>query len=245
MTHPVGIVIRDGAVDGWVFDLPDCRAIGGTTDEVRSLLPAVIADHVLWLQAHGEKPDATDFDFDVIEEVSSDAEFAFEDDRQASLPDDIEAAARFVTYANEDLVSLTGAMPDALSSWKVPATAVRIDDRFPDVRSINDMVAHVGSAMSFHIRGVGDVINRVALPEGPATLQSAFETTLRRFQAFDAEERSGRLYTIKTPRGDAEWTARKAFRRIINHQRFHTREVQQRLAWLTLGVPEFLPASRE
>jgi hypothetical protein len=38
---------------------------------------------------------------------------------------------------------------------------------------------------------------------------------------------------------------RKVMRRIISHKRFHTREIEQRLAWLTLGVPEVLPQNRE
>jgi len=34
-------------------------------------------------------------------------------------------------------------------------------------------------------------------------------------------------------------------RRIISHKRFHTREIEQRRSWLTLGVPEVLPQNRE
>jgi len=34
-------------------------------------------------------------------------------------------------------------------------------------------------------------------------------------------------------------------RRTIMHKRFHTREIEQRLCWLALGVPEVLPANRE
>ena len=35
-----------------------------------------------------------------------------------------------------------------------------------------------------------------------------------------------------------EWTVRKALRRCIMHERAHLREIQQRLAWLVLGVPK-------
>jgi len=245
-SYRIGLTIRDDAVDGWVFDLPGCRAIGGSVDEVLGLLPAVVADHVLWLSQHGNKAgEAPSFDFKVVEEVRSNAEFVFEADKEAVTRDDIEATVRYVTYAHEDLMALTQPMNDALLSWKVPPSAVKIDDRFPDVRSIRDMVAHVGAAMSFHIRGVGDVANRVRSPEGEPNLTTAYETAVARLRALNDEESSGTVYGATGPRGEAEWTARKAFRRIVNHQRFHTREVQQRLAWLTLGVPEFLPASRE
>ena len=110
---------------------------------------------------------------------------------------------------------------------------------------MRDMVDHVGAAMSFHVRGVGDVAQRVQSPPGQPNLLTAFDTTVGRLRALNAEERAGTVYKTTGPRGEAEWTARKAIRRILNHQRFHTREIQQRLAWLTLGVPEILPASRE
>jgi hypothetical protein len=53
------------------------------------------------------------------------------------------------------------------------------------------------------------------------------------------------MFRHSTQRGEAFWTARKVIRRIMAHKRFHTREIEQRLAWLTLGVPEVLPQNRE
>jgi hypothetical protein len=44
-------------------------------------------------------------------------------------------------------------------------------------------------------------------------------------------------------RGAEHWTVRKALRRAIGHERFHSREVEQRLAWLLLGAPEVSPAA--
>ncbi|HLF79331.1 MAG TPA: hypothetical protein VJB57_17755 [Dehalococcoidia bacterium] len=245
-TYRVGLTIRNGSVDGWVFDLPGCRAVGGSREEVLGLLPVVIADHLAWLNQHGEQAgDASSCDLKVIEEVTSTSEFVFEDDKKPVTSEDIEAAVRHVGFAHADLKALTSVLPDTVLDWRVPPSAVKIDNIFPDVRSMRDMVDHVGAAMSFHIRGVGDVATRVRSPEGQPNLQTAFETTVARIRALNDEERAGTVYRITGPRGESEWTARKSLRRILNHQRFHTREVQQRLAWLTLGVPEILPVSRE
>jgi hypothetical protein len=233
-------------VDAWVFDLPGCRAIGGSVEEALGLLPAVIGDHVAWLDGHGEVTrDAFPFDYKVVEQVESTAEFVFEADMRPMNLDDIETAARLVGFAHDDLVALVRPLPDVVLDWRVPPSAVKIDNIFPDVRSMRDMVDHVGAAMSFHIRGVGEVAGRVPSPAGTPNLFTAYETNIARLRAFNEEERSGRVYRSSSPRGEAEWTARKSLRRIVNHQRFHTREVMQRLAWLTLGIPEFLPASRE
>jgi hypothetical protein len=57
----------------------------------------------------------------------------------------------------------------------------------------------------------------------------------------------GKLYVRVNQRSGAEmeWTARKVMKRIISHTRFHTKEVEQRISWLTLGVPEVIPQNRE
>jgi hypothetical protein len=244
-TYNVGIARRDGSVDGWVFDLPGCRAIGATADEVLTLLPVVIADHIVWLDGHGEVTrDAFPFDVKVVEDVSSTSEFCFEADRAALTDEHLEQAVRHIGWAHADLVQRTRELPDIVLDWKPPASAVKIDAIYPDVRSIREMLAHIAAAMTFHIRGVGDVTERVPDPEC-ATLFNASDTTLSRLRGLNEEERSGKVYTRTGPRGESEWSARKAVRRIANHIRFHAREVEQRLCWLTLGVPEVLPVSRE
>ena len=158
---------------------------------------------------------------------------------------DLQIAVRRVGFAQDDLAKAIEHLPEAVLDWRVPPSAVRIDNIFPDVRSIRDMLGHVASAMSFHIRGVGDVATRVPAPEGTPDLATARDLTIARLRALTDEERSGRVYKLSGPRGESEWTARKAIRRIINHQRFHAREIEQRLCWLTLGIPEVMPVSRE
>src|SRR5581483_5187081 len=140
---------------------------------------------------------------------------------------------------------VTGVLTDPVLDWKPPASAVKIDAIFPDVRSIREMMQHVATALSFHIAGIGDVVTRVPSPADRFNLQGAYEVTVKRLAALTDEERSGKAYVLKTARGETEWTARKSLRRIINHQRFHTKEIEQRLSWLLLGVPDVLPVARE
>ena len=52
----------------------------------------------------------------------------------------------------------------------------------------------------------------------------------------------GRVFTRRLPwqaEGEERWAPRKVVRRVISHERFHTAEIQQRLAWVLVGVPEF------
>ena len=72
------------------------------------------------------------------------------------------------------------------------------------------------------------------------------ERTLERLRTLSDEE----LSRVFRPRrswqeGSEMWTVRKVLRRIVGHEHFHTAEIQQRLTWLLLGVPEFVnPGSR-
>ena len=111
-SYRVGIArSRDGSAAAWVFDLPGCRAAGGSVDDVRALLPVVVAEHVAWLQAHGESV-ATDAGLSVVEEIDGRGEFVFEADKEPVGDADIETAIRRAGYARDDLIALVRPLPD-------------------------------------------------------------------------------------------------------------------------------------
>jgi hypothetical protein len=120
---------------------------------------------------------------------------------------------------------------------------VRADERVPDARTIREMLEHAAGAETYFLRNITE-----PPPSQPPAAVRGFETgreaTIAHFRALELPD-SGRVFRRQGPRGEAEWSARKVLRRIINHQRFHAREVEQRLCWLALGVPEVIPASRE
>jgi hypothetical protein len=247
-TWDVGIARREASVDAWVFGLEGCRAIGDDLDGALALVPVVIGEHLAWLASHGEPAgDASSIEYRVVEDVDAvgRSEYVFEADKAPLTRDQVEAAIRRMQFAQADLVSLAENLPAVVLDWRPPASSVKIDDIYPDVRSIRDMVTHVAQAMSFHTRGVGGVASRVPAPEGEASLVSALATAVGRLRSMNEEELGGRVYRMPGRTGEAEWTARKALRRVLNHQRFHLKEMQQRLCWLTLGIPDVRPVSRE
>lgn len=246
-TWEVGIARRETTVDAWVFGLEGCRAIGDDLDQALALVPVVIGEHLAWLASHGEPVSTGDTEYKVVEEVDAvgRSEYVFEADKQPLAQADVEQAARRIQYAHADLLSLAERLPDVVLDWRPPESSVKIDNIFPDVRSIRDMVTHVAQAMHFHLRGVGDVTQRVPAPDGEPDLAAAMETALARIRSLNQEEMAGTVYRVPGRSGEAEWTARKALRRILNHQRFHAKEIQQRLCWLTLGIPDVRPVSKE
>ncbi|MPZ48177.1 MAG: hypothetical protein GEU75_02500 [Dehalococcoidia bacterium] len=242
-TYRVGLTLRDGAIDGWVFDLPGCRAIGLSVAEAVDLLPVAIAEHLAWLKGHDESvPDPDSFDFEVIEEVESNGEFCFAADAEPLTRDEVDTAIRRMGYSLADIIAISEPLPQRLLEWRPPGTSVRADERVPDPRTIREMLEHAAGAETHFLRNIIE-----PAPSGPSAVAgfvAARAASLAHFAALDLAA-SGNVVTRQGPRGEAGWSARKVLRRIINHQRFHTREVQQRLCWLALGVPEVIPASRE
>jgi hypothetical protein len=225
-----------------VVELPGCRAAAGGLDEALALLPVVVGDHLAWLAGHGERvsPGAAT-EFDVVEDVRPAGDVIFESDREAITREQLDLAITNAGYAHADLMARLEHLPDVVLDWVPPASAVKIDQIFPEVRSMRHMLEHLATVESNFY--VGSLADQPVLVPAP-TLAELHDQTAARLRALPDDALS-RVYLRSTPRGDSEWTVRKALRRIINHKRFHTREIEQRLAWLTLGVPEILPQNRE
>ena len=177
----------------------------------------------------------------MVEETEARGEYTFAFDREAMTRDEMETAIRHAGYAHADLMTVLNGLPDVVLDWVPPASSVKIDQIFPDVRSMRMMLEHLGTVeANYYIGSLADEPGErieVSLPE----LHASSETRLRALP----DETLGRLFTRTGPRGEMQWTARKVMRRIISHKRFHTREIEQRRSWLTLGVPEMLPQNRE
>jgi hypothetical protein len=245
-TYRVAIARREGNVDGWVLELQGCRAIGSSMDEVHSLLPVVTAEYVSWLRGHGETPEEAT-SFDVVEEVEPGAgDFAFEADKQTLTEPELDACMRLMSYAHQDLLMLVESLSAVLLDWKPPASSVRIDATYPDVRTIREMIDHVRTVEpSFYVRSVTEPDGAIGAPPAPPELTDVHDLSESALRSLSAGDRS-RVFERPNSRGAIGlWTARKVIRRAINHKRFHTREIEQRLCWLTLGLPEVLPLSRE
>jgi hypothetical protein len=107
------------------------------------------------------------------------------------------------------------------------------------VLTIREIVAGVASAEAYYRRGLRDG-QEPPDPGGTLGLDEQRELLLKDLLALSPEDRGRRFQRIRQSQTAPEhWTARKVIRRVIAHERFHTAEIRQRLAWLQLGVPVF------
>jgi hypothetical protein len=247
-TYRVGAGDFGDHVEGWVFDLPGCQTVGPDRDAALALLHVVIAEHLSWLDGHGEVTrDAFPFEVKVIEEVNvaeldvGGGEFCFADDLRPATPNDVERTIRRLGFARKDLIELVRPLPDTVLDWVPPPSALRIDDWAPEVRSIRAILQHVAGADGYYARNVGSTPWPELTDSDRTDLFSQRQRAITRLRALTEDDRS-RLFKHR-PGPEEHWTVRKALRRFIAHERFHTREIEQRLAWLLLGVPVFQEAS--
>jgi hypothetical protein len=250
MKYSVGITKHERELEGWVFDLPGCHAVAPSRAALGALLPIVIAEHLAWLRGHGESIGAAaqDTHVDVVEEIATkdraaaDGEFVFDDDLRPLDDADIDTAVRGMAYARGELLSLIEPLPDSVLDWRPPASAMaRIDPWNPDVRTIREIALDIANSDGYYRNGMSNS-PKPPVEKGGALEQLAYERelTVARLHGLSVEERAS-AFRPRRPWQDRpeEWTARKAIRRIISHERFHTKEIQQRLAWLLLGLPDF------
>jgi len=214
-------------------DLPGCTVRTPSRAEALARLPAAIRDHLAWLRSHGEPvPPAGDpVEVEVAGESRGfgpfnpgDAAALFPPDRVPATPEEMEVYFRLMAHARADLLALVERLPDEQL------------DRQPDAESfsIRRILRHIGNAEEWYV-------SRLVPPE---TLPSEWEhddelpileflamehrTAVDRLRRLTAEERVTVVYpTHWTDHPDEPWTARKALRRAVEHEREHTGQVQE------------------
>jgi DinB superfamily len=248
LTFRVGVTRAGIAPSATVFDLPGCGAEAADTSSLHRLLAVCIAEYLSWLKGHGETVQTESrTEFEVVEEIdptsieAADGEFCFEDDLGPARPRDIETAIRYMNYAREDLLSVIGELPDLVLDWRPPKSAMaRIDPWKPVVLTIREIVRDIAGAEGYYRTGLQDGEPTSDVADERSSLEFQRERTLERLRALSDRE----LSRVFRPRrswqdGSEMWTVRKVLRRVISHERFHTAEIEQRLTWLLLGVPDF------
>jgi uncharacterized damage-inducible protein DinB len=221
-------------VRAWVPALPGCFCEAASEKEAVARLPAVVGEHLAWLQRHEEDvPGDTCNEVEVVERVEAPpgrSEPAFASDRALSSREDIELAIRRMAYARADLLDLVSPLPNSVIDWQ-PG---------PEKWSIRGILAHIASAEGYYRTSLLDEQPEREPVEARFDLELQREGAIAHLRSLGAEQRE-KVYHPNWPwRGNEqeEWTVRKALRRFIYHERFHTRDIEQTLAWLLTGGPE-------
>jgi uncharacterized damage-inducible protein DinB len=245
--YHAGLVIMPAGVEAVVFDLPGCTAAAPDEATALEMLPVAIAEHLAWLDQHGEVTrDAFPFEVEVAERVDvealegiADGELLFDAFARPVSSADVDTAIRRLGYAREDLLAVVRHLPDQVLDWCPPASALTLDEWDTEVRSIRRILGHIAEADGYYAGNIGDAPWEHVRPGQTPDLFDMRQRAIERLRSLSPAELGAR-WDRRQPwqtEGVEKWTVRKALHRFIAHERFHTREIEQRLAWLLLGTP--------
>ena len=215
-----------------VLDLLGCVAKGPTTDEALAAAPDAIRAYLRFLKRHGEPvdPDA-EFKTKAIEHItegqwwlgSGDTALVFQPDLNPLTPKDAEKYIRHLEWSRADVVRLV----DGLTPAQLEA------DPKSKGRSIHAMLEHMLESEYFYL---SSALGRIeGLPAAGAIARKREGDLLRwmsrvrqieieRIRSLTPAERSQVVEHWKQT-----WTARKALRRMLEHEWEHLIELSDRL----------------
>lgn len=229
-------IAADGRCLAHVPEWPGCVLSGTSRDRVLRELPQAIRDHQVWLEDHGEP--APPVDEPVTIEIGGestgygpfdpgDAAALLPSDQTPVSAEEIEHHIRLMTYSRADLLALVQHLPDSLLDWQPN----------PESFTLRRMLRHVGNAEEWYI-------SRLFPPEALPPewedderlplwefLEMERRTSIAQLRQIDADESSRVLYPTRwTEHPEEAWTARKALRRFLEHERQHAAQARRILA---------------
>ncbi len=233
--HDVYVEVgADGECMAHVLDLPGCISRGRSQEEALDGVPAAITRYQGWLEQHGERLDSRDIEpitVCVVQTIEGAVPFRhgdraalFQPDQIPLQPEHIERYFRLSDYARADLLRAARGVPPAILRWKLDAGAM----------SIQEILRHVGNSEQWY---VSRVVPRESLPPEwehdhalplRAFLRMERSTAQHRLHQMGDRERTEVAFpTAWTDHPDEPWTARKALRRMIEHELEHTEHVYE------------------
>jgi predicted RNase H-like HicB family nuclease len=225
-----------------VLQLPGCAAAGASLDDALVNVVIAIGDYYDWLGHHDDPShDGTSaITIEVAETtrgfgpfVRGDKAALFGPDREPLSRDELETCLRYASYSRSDLQGQTAHLSDDVLDWRPGPDGPHAHEAM----TIREILRHTGNAEEWFV-------SRLVHPDRlPVQWQDdadmpvfAFLEMERRTavgllrELTDAEREAVSYPTWFTDHPDEPWTARKALRRLLEHEREHTRHIRDIIA---------------
>jgi predicted RNase H-like HicB family nuclease len=209
----------DGATMAHVPSLPGCASTGATQEVAIARAPDAIAAHLGWLRAHGEPtvPEQEPIEIEIGGTIQ-DPDTHLGDEAGLLPPDqaplsegEVAQLMRLMAYSRRDLLELVTGMSREVLNWQ--------PQEGPDVEGwcIDDILEHIARAERVYASRLSGNIFEL--------MEEARRSALERMSHLTEQER-----TQITQHQGEHWTARKVFRRFLEHERQHTEHINQVLS---------------
>lgn len=212
-------------------DFPGCFSLADSRRDALANVPDAVRSYAHWLTRHGEAQELPlDIELRVVEEVQGYGPFdrgdkaaLFTADHRPLECDEMERLLQLAGYNRADLLrTVAGLFNEELDREWLPGE--------PTIRQI---LRHIGDAEQWYISRITDPHT---LPrewdddEDLPTfdyLEMERRTAFERLRQLTEEERSAIVYPARwTSHPDEPWTARKALRRLLEHEREHYHQIR-------------------
>lgn len=219
----------DGRAMAHVLQLPGCIAVAEARQEVLAAAPKAVRDYLEWLATHGERvaPDSVEIELGAESRgfgpfEPGDKAALFSPDREPLRQEEMAALFRWMEYSRDDLLAVIGGVPDQV-----------LGEEYTQGWSIDTILRHIGGAEVWYVTRIDQEWGFEGYEEHRGS-DTALEWLARTRTAavarparLTADERSLVFHpTAYTDHPDEAWTARKVFRRFLEHEGEHRGQIE-------------------
>lgn len=212
----------------FVPNCPGCLVFGRTPESALAKAKTAIVDWFEWLETHGEHVPAKNKDFKVkVSEIlrvtynpveAGKPEPLFWSETLHVTRKDVLRTLRLMEYSREDLLKTVTGLNSAILGWKPTS----------EPRTIENCLRHIAYVEPWYITRLNVDLQCECPKNVFKMLNSTRSAVVHCMQNFPREKMEG----IYQPTKDASptsnlWTARKVLRRLVDHERLHTKYLQK------------------
>jgi len=225
---PVCLEVGPQATGAFAPDCPGCWVFGRTKERALEKVRIAILEWYDWLDQYGEThPDAGDeievetaemlrVNYNPLEAGKPEALFWSE-----VLPiqkDDIARTVRLMGYSRDDLLSLVSTITEESLDWDPPGKP----------RTIRNCLEHIAYVEPWYITRLNFSLPEDYPKDVFELLNYTRSTVVNCLHDFPARKMKGIFQPKKNKSPVCDlWTARKVLRRLVDHERLHTRYIQR------------------
>jgi len=228
MARKIAVCLEVGheGTGAFVPECPGCWVFGRSPESALAKVRSAVAEWFDWLERHGEtvSAEARDFEIEVGEVLrvsynpveAGKPEPLFWSEVTPVTRKDITRTLKLMEYSREDLLKLVSNLSDEVLDWLPPGKP----------RTIRNCLRHIAYVEPWYITRLN-----VKLPvRYPKNVFKLLSHTRKIVVEYLRSMPRDKLRGVFQPKKDKSplcnlWTARKVLRRLVDHERLHTRYI--------------------
>jgi predicted RNase H-like HicB family nuclease len=229
MASNIGVCLEVG-LDGtgaFVPSCPGCWVFGRTPERALQKVRVAVGGWFAWLANHGEKVSVnTEFELDILEKMSVNynpvragkPEPLFWSEVLPITKKDLAWTLRLMKYSREDLLNVVDGLTDDRLTWSPPN----------EPRTIRNCLRHIACVEPWYMSRLNIDLQCERTRNVFSLLDCTRLAVVNCLESFPREKMRGVFQPTKDTSPMCNlWTARKVLRRLVDHERLHTRYIER------------------